>query len=172
MKRRADAFFDRLFDTLVARLGLRPTLILLKTCMALFVIMGCASVYSLWMRPSGRVWLVPVVMVWIFLYHSSQKAAAVPESKEQREAVAGGVPGWGKVVLGLFLPKKISEPVLGDLEEEYRKKRADLGKGRASRWYAGQILMSLLPVLRTWGCGIGKCAITALLEELFRRIAH
>lgn len=46
-----------------------------------------------------------------------------------------------------FLPKKEREPLLGDLEEEYREVYKKFGKGKAKFWYYCQVAMSFWPYI-------------------------
>ena len=72
----------------------------------------------------------------------------------------------------LFLPKKVREPLLGDLEEEYQEVREQFGKCSANFWFYKQVLTSLWPMLQTTGRTLAKWGLLGWLEEFIRRIAH
>lgn len=71
-----------------------------------------------------------------------------------------------------FLPKKVREPLLGDLEEEYHEIHKQFGGRPASLWFYKQVLTSLWPMLRASGRTLAKWGLLGWLEEIIRRIAH
>ncbi len=57
------------------------------------------------------------------------------------------LPGWARILLGLVLPRRERRYVVGDVDEEYRHRRAAEGRSRATLWLAGEVLASLWPLL-------------------------
>lgn len=65
-----------------------------------------------------------------------------------REEQRGGVPRAMRALLTLALPRKDRAYALADLEEEFEERVRRDGVGPARRWYRGQALRSLRPLLR------------------------
>ena len=59
-------------------------------------------------------------------------------------------PRFGRYML-CYLPQKIRDEVIGDLEEEYHIKYHALGKRKAMIWYYRQIIASLWPFIAQIG---------------------
>lgn len=71
-----------------------------------------------------------------------------------------------------FLPRRVGEPLLGDLAEIYPIIWHKFGPRRAWFWYNVQAVLSFVVLL---GQEIGKLLtspLAALLGELYRRISH
>lgn len=65
-----------------------------------------------------------------------------------------------ELLLHLFIPQSDCEPLVGDLEERYRKLVKRLGIRRADLWYTKQVLTSIWPLLRA---GLGRMGSSAAI---------
>jgi hypothetical protein len=69
-----------------------------------------------------------------------------------------------------FLPKTTREPLLGDLEEEYREIYARFGKRKATIWYYVQVLYSYWPLLCRAGKKLIKWGVLGWVGDAVRRL--
>lgn len=74
--------------------------------------------------------------------------------------------------LGLLLPKKNRDGLLGDLTEEYQELLESDGKRTALIWFYKQILTSLWPTLQNLVRVLMKCGFIVMMEEAIRRITR
>jgi hypothetical protein len=72
------------------------------------------------------------------------------------------LPDRAEFLLYLFLSKKDSEAVAGDLEERWRKIKKKFGNGRANFWYWTQVIRSIGPF--AWAAMKRVSGLLALLE--------
>jgi hypothetical protein len=73
-----------------------------------------------------------------------------------------------ELLLHLFVPQADCDPLIGDLEERYRKLAKRLGIGRANTWYTKQVLTSIWPLLRAGVRRVGSTAVVSVVTFALR----
>jgi hypothetical protein len=81
---------------------------------------------------------IVLVSIHIILAKDSTKTTNIPDNDR---------PPYFAEYLLYYLPKKIREPLLADLEEEYREISTRFGKRKATIWYYVQVALSYWPLL-------------------------
>jgi hypothetical protein len=99
-----------------------------------FVLLGMSSFLAMLIVMG----LSPLIRDW--LTRPKPTTDQVERTNDQRP------PKFAEYLL-YFLPKKDREPLLGDLEEEYREIYEKFGRRKAAFWYYCQVMMSFLPYI-------------------------
>lgn len=176
MKNRLDAFFDRRLYDLAQKIGIPRTRILLRSVLVILTCLIPAIMGWAWITSGPMSALVGVTvglalnLAEPMLRNRINKSLAASSSSSQQDT--GVAPSTAKFLLYLFLPKKIGEPLLGDLEEEYRELQQKFGTGPAQIWFYKQVLAACWPTLQIAGRTLARWGLIGWLEEVIRRIAH
>jgi hypothetical protein len=93
-----------------------------------------------------------------------ERAERVEQGKKQKLP-----PKFGEYLLYLFLRKHERDPLLGDLEEEYREVYAKFGRRKAQFWYYAQVVRSLAPLSKRAIQSLVKWGIVAWVGDVIRR---
>jgi len=176
MNDKMDTFFRRKVDDLVEKVGVSRARLLLNCISVVFACIAVAVIWAEWVI-SGP---VAAIMSATFGCPMGFAVAAFQERKSKSLAASGGkpfhdagaVPFSAKFLICFFLPKKVREPLLGDLEEEYQEIHEQFGERPARLWFYKQVLTSLWPMLQSTGRTLVKWGLIGWLEEFIRRIAH
>ena len=82
------------------------------------------------------------------------------------------LPGWAERLLGLLIPAYHRDVVIGDFAERFGAIAASQGRGRALRWYWGQVLKSMPAFIDNgiyFGGDMVRNYLKIALRNLFRR---
>jgi hypothetical protein len=89
-------------------------------------------------------WIPVVLVTTLAALHKYLLNYAYVELNKDSES---RLPQFGERMIVLFLPKGLSECMLGDLLEEYTTIHAEFGASRARIWFYKQLVTSLRPLL-------------------------
>jgi hypothetical protein len=96
---------------------------------------------------------------WVMMAGQLSALAATGRFRRRRTGTHAGSrqdaylkpPRFGQYLLYLFVPRKIREPLMGDLEEQFEEVAATFGRRKARFWYYVQVARAFWPILAKWG---------------------
>jgi hypothetical protein len=108
--------------------------------------------------------IVTIMVILFLLWRLSRHASPLALARNSKTTPP---PNW-ELLLYLLVPPSDCDPVVGDLEERYRKVVKRIGKERADIYYAEQVLISIWPLLRAGLRRIGSSAVVGVVGFVLR----